>query len=153
MASASQQCNEVNITLPAPYCVCGNALVELHHHKVAIRRLGFMLISIMLNNSTPYRPILILVALLLHIFVSVVIRDCVCCKSSESSPICLPSAPFHRNISLIHPRPHHHCYWFTKTIFSLSPWSFCCLWHHRPWDFTHSALILVWYSRLCSQLV
>ena len=38
-------------------------------------------------------------------------------------------------------------------LVSLSTWSFCCLWHHRPWHFTHLALILVWHSRLCSQLV
>jgi len=57
------------------------------------------------------------------------------------------------DISLIHPRPPHYCYWFTKTFLSLATWSLCCLWHHRPWHFTHSALILVWHLRLCSQLV
>ena len=40
--------------------------------------------------------------------------------NAESTPVCIPTAPFHRSISLIHPRPSHHCYWFTKTILSLS---------------------------------
>jgi len=28
-----------------------------------------------------------------------------------------------------------------------------CIPHHRSWYFTQSALILVWHSRICSQLV
>jgi len=50
--------------------------------------------------------------------------------------------------------PHNHLITAigSQKFSCLSPWSLCCLWHHRPWHFTHSAVILVWHSRFKSYL-
>ena len=62
-----------------------------------------------------------------------------------SFSVCVSWISFHWNCSSTNPQWLTSCIQSATSLCSYSPWSICCLWHHRPPNTTHQAQLILWF--------